>query len=421
MRFLRYLNLAVNNITAIEGTEGCESLTKLDLTVNFVDDLSCIRNLTLNHNLRELFLTGNPCTSKPYYREYIVGTLPQLIRLDGTEITRSERIIAMQKLEENEALVRAASAVIRAEEERKRAGEGEPKEQRYNEKGEPVYGNTPEDRVRLHKELMARKEASDPNADAKKKPPKPKPSVQVPDTDRAGRILNRNEGKLPFEIDYSPDGTHLVMELGVGKFLDTSLLDADVQPTYVRVVAKDKVFQFVLPDEVHPDQSKCERNITTGKLVITCKMVKDVPLTVVRMGKEDPRKSKPQQAKDRAAQEQKERAESEGLGGDGNDGSGDGSASGKGSLLDKDIGKSVSLDYRNIVPKEGVTLEPLPSRIVPSALDIKRNANINPHTQIYMRLGNSPQSTLFFFHSFFRLSGISRRPNPRPISSTILT
>jgi protein TilB len=37
LKELEYLNLAVNNIRKIEGIEGCESLKKLDLTLNFVD------------------------------------------------------------------------------------------------------------------------------------------------------------------------------------------------------------------------------------------------------------------------------------------------------------------------------------------------------------------------------------------------
>jgi protein TilB len=65
---LEYLNIALNNITKIENIEGCESLKKLDLTVNFIDmdDLveSC-ENLRKNELIRELYLTGNPCTE--YY------------------------------------------------------------------------------------------------------------------------------------------------------------------------------------------------------------------------------------------------------------------------------------------------------------------------------------------------------------------
>ena len=34
--------------------------------------------------------------------------------------------------------------------------------------------------------------------------------------------------------------------------MDTSQIELDVQPTYVRIVVKDKMFQLSLPDEVHP-------------------------------------------------------------------------------------------------------------------------------------------------------------------------
>ena len=36
LKELEYLNLALNNISMIENIDGCESLCKLDMTVNFV-------------------------------------------------------------------------------------------------------------------------------------------------------------------------------------------------------------------------------------------------------------------------------------------------------------------------------------------------------------------------------------------------
>ena len=42
------------------------------------------------------FLTGNPCTDYDGYREFVIATLPQLQWLDGKEISKSERIVAMQ-------------------------------------------------------------------------------------------------------------------------------------------------------------------------------------------------------------------------------------------------------------------------------------------------------------------------------------
>ena len=65
LKELDYLNLALNNICNIENIEGCESLRKLDLTVNFIElanlKESC-DNLEKNFLLRELYLTGNPFT-----------------------------------------------------------------------------------------------------------------------------------------------------------------------------------------------------------------------------------------------------------------------------------------------------------------------------------------------------------------------
>lgn len=46
--------------------------------------------------LRELYLTGNPCVEFEGYRDYVIATLPQLERLDGLEIEKSERIKAVQ-------------------------------------------------------------------------------------------------------------------------------------------------------------------------------------------------------------------------------------------------------------------------------------------------------------------------------------
>jgi len=57
---------------------GCESLEKLDLTVNFVVLLSGVVSLQQNLQLRELFLVGNPCSQFEGYRQYVVATLPQL-------------------------------------------------------------------------------------------------------------------------------------------------------------------------------------------------------------------------------------------------------------------------------------------------------------------------------------------------------
>ncbi|KAK5860455.1 hypothetical protein PBY51_021930 [Eleginops maclovinus] len=125
LKKLEYLNLALNNIEVIENLEGCESLQKLDLTVNFVGRLSSVESLKHNVHLVELFLVGNPCTEYQGYRQYVVAALPQLQRLDGTEISRSERIRASQGLEEVRRAVRQQETeyLKRRAREREEAGE----------------------------------------------------------------------------------------------------------------------------------------------------------------------------------------------------------------------------------------------------------------------------------------------------------
>ncbi|KAJ8878015.1 hypothetical protein PR048_022478 [Dryococelus australis] len=49
LKRLEYLNLALNCVERVDGLQGCESLCKLDLTLNFVGELSSVA--TLRHNL----------------------------------------------------------------------------------------------------------------------------------------------------------------------------------------------------------------------------------------------------------------------------------------------------------------------------------------------------------------------------------
>ena len=102
LKELEYANFAVNNIRKIENLQRCESLQKLDLTVNFIDksSLLTVHTLEANHQLRDLYLMGNPCADFGGYRAFVIGTLPQLSRLDGTDVTPTERILARQALPE---------------------------------------------------------------------------------------------------------------------------------------------------------------------------------------------------------------------------------------------------------------------------------------------------------------------------------
>ena len=75
------LNVALNNISKIENIDGCESLKKLDFTVNFIDaedlqeSVTCLSRLP---NLKEIYLTGNPCEDWPGCKDYVIARVHTL-------------------------------------------------------------------------------------------------------------------------------------------------------------------------------------------------------------------------------------------------------------------------------------------------------------------------------------------------------
>lgn len=54
----------------------------------------------------------------------------------------------------------------------------------------------------------------------------------------------------------------------LARFLDTSLIDVDCQPNYVRVTVKGRIFQMALVDEIRVDEATSKRSQTTGRLLI---------------------------------------------------------------------------------------------------------------------------------------------------------
>lgn len=48
----------------------------------------------------------------------------------------------------------------------------------------------------------------------------------------------------------SDDGTKLFFNLEVPRFMDTSLLNVDLQPTYIRVDVKGKITQIRFPENI---------------------------------------------------------------------------------------------------------------------------------------------------------------------------
>lgn len=274
LKHLVYLNLALNNIEIIENLERCESLQKLDLTLNFIGEIVSLENLVNNYNLEKLYLTGNPCTDYENYRDYVIATLPQLNYLDGSDIERSERIKALQNL----PIIRSD---ILFEQQNYRGSRKKQKsrlEKEINDKWENKYKNmtideqndvfwkeasehSPEVRYEIERMRQLRQKSNEPE---EKKEDKRVYKFFAED----GRPYNINQAKIDF-IFNSDDPNLYTLDLAVYKHLDTSLIDVDVQPHYVRVTIRGKLFQLHLPEEVDTTNSTAQRSQITGHLVIT--------------------------------------------------------------------------------------------------------------------------------------------------------
>ena len=309
---LRYLNLALNNITVIEGlgcvgavgsrgTElaragvcvfipsplptphisSCEFLNKLDLTVNFIDVDALEASLThlVGHvHLRELFLMGNPALEWPRAREFVAASLPQLAALDGRDITRSERIAAQQAWREMRSELRVLAAARREEK-----GLPPPPPQPQCEGDEDTEPWSPEARLRMYRELAEQKaeqEAGRRHLEPAKRDAAAEHAAAVEAARAAeayarteGRVRQTNEGRWEFRLEEDDGRNNCVLHLALSRFLDASLIDLDVHPTFVSVVVKGRTFRVSWPEEVRSCDAVAQRSQTTAELVVTAPKV----------------------------------------------------------------------------------------------------------------------------------------------------
>ena len=95
----------------------------------------------------------------------------------------------------------------------------------------------------------------------------------------------------------SSDGRSIVLEVAIGRFLDTSEIQVDVQPLFMRCLIRGRLLQVHFPEvcmenhcfdahqlmhartslqEVCPGESSCQRSTVTGALVVTVRKVREV-------------------------------------------------------------------------------------------------------------------------------------------------
>nr|XP_023014624.1 protein tilB homolog [Leptinotarsa decemlineata] len=261
LKKLQYLNLAINNIEVIENLERCESLEKLDLTLNFIGNLESVCSLKNNIFLKDLYLTGNPCCDFQGYRDYVIAHLPQLQNLDVKEITHSERIKAQQNLSENEKHVRKCQEKYRSfrQEQITRVSRSNNSSIQDEEFWKMQSENCPETRVEIANRQQKNKKTVD------KKDTSVKKSVRLFSKD--GRPLNINQAKLDFTFS-DDDPKQFVLDIAVYKFMDSNLIEVDLQPIYVKITIKGKIFQIVFPEEIFTTKSIAQRSQTTGHLLL---------------------------------------------------------------------------------------------------------------------------------------------------------
>ncbi|XP_011499246.1 PREDICTED: protein tilB homolog [Ceratosolen solmsi marchali] len=275
LKQLEYLNLALNNIEIIENLEGLESLKKLDLTINFIGNLKGVKTLRHNQHLEQLILSGNPCCDYDGYRDYVVATLPQLKELDMVQIERSERIKALQRyaeLQDNILRDYWKYADFRETQKSSRVKiteiENQQNKKEENEDDDAKFWSapshhTPEDRIAIANKIMKREKQQD-NKHFEQQKKKYVPKFFNPE----GKPYNINQPKISFLLNDEDDREHITLDVAIYKHLDTSYVDVDVQPNYIRVMIKGKILQLVLPCEVVTDSSIAQRNVITGNLLV---------------------------------------------------------------------------------------------------------------------------------------------------------
>jgi hypothetical protein len=98
-------------------------------------------------------------------------------------------------------------------------------------------------------------------------------------------------------LNDSSDGRSVVLEVAIGRFLDTAEIQVDVQPLFVRCLIRGRLLQVHMPEvciehrcfkalqltrtltfsqEVCPGECSCQRSTVTGALVVTVLKVQKV-------------------------------------------------------------------------------------------------------------------------------------------------
>ncbi|GKT36069.1 hypothetical protein ADUPG1_009099 [Aduncisulcus paluster] len=246
---LQYLNLALNRITKIGGLERCSSLQKLDLTANYISNYSELSKLSKNSELTELYLTGNPCTSVPFYRQYVIASIPTLTSLDGIEISFSERIEAENELPIIESKIidgtitfpptEIPSFVLKDDKEEDELEEKQEKETKTIDRKQELKDEYQRNLLEHRAECLAR-----------------------------GEVLQYNDTGCEFKWVENYKTQALEFRVLVPKHLGTDNIECDLNPSYIRLRVKDNWLQLRTPYEIVCSTAEAIRVDSTGEFIL---------------------------------------------------------------------------------------------------------------------------------------------------------
>ncbi|KAK8892367.1 DNA damage response, detection of DNA damage [Tritrichomonas musculus] len=88
---LEVISLSLNHISSLLFFKDCKHLRDLFLRHNLISNFSELQHLKKLPALRSLWLSENPITSNPNYRLRVIHELPNLIKLDESDVTEEEK------------------------------------------------------------------------------------------------------------------------------------------------------------------------------------------------------------------------------------------------------------------------------------------------------------------------------------------
>ncbi|EFO65451.1 U2 small nuclear ribonucleoprotein A', putative [Giardia lamblia P15] len=259
LKKLKYLNLAINRVAKLENLASLESLEKLDLTANYIHNYLDFATLGHLSRLTELYVVGNPLTTYPYWREYLITVLPHLEKLDGHEITRTDRILASSIYNEHLAEITATS---------------------FREYDTPHWDEDSdnsdyEDRDANIKVKRAAEETA--SAEYRNRNILPEERHRPPRTVDPSTGLVRQYNELGFTFQFEEDASkrEICCKIMVPIHMQTNLLEIDVDPFSILLISKEskKQMQIAWPYEIFADSVVCRRITSTGALKIYVRVV----------------------------------------------------------------------------------------------------------------------------------------------------